>query len=77
MRAVLTIDWRPGMLAANGARPGSRRGRSASGTAPFDATLTVKVDGTTVKNYTEKAAFDADYAQQLVNISQLAQQAIG
>jgi hypothetical protein len=46
--------------------------QSDGGTAPFNATLTVKVDGTTVKTYTEQAAPDADYSQQLVNISAFA-----
>jgi hypothetical protein len=42
------------------------------GTAPFDATLTVKMDGTTVKTHTEVAAQDADYSRQLVNIGAFA-----
>ncbi len=42
------------------------------GTAPFDATLTVKVDGTTVKTHTEVLDAMADYEQQTVDITTFA-----
>ena len=41
----------------------------AGGTAPFDATLQVKVDGTTLKTHTERLDEDDDYIQQFVDIS--------
>jgi hypothetical protein len=40
--------------------------------APFDATLTVKVDGTTVKTHTEAATAEPAYTQQTVDISTFA-----
>ncbi len=46
--------------------------RNGAVTAPFDATLTVKVDGTTVKTHTEAAVADAAYAQQTVDLTAFA-----
>jgi hypothetical protein len=46
--------------------------RNGSVLAPFDATLTVKVDSTTVRTHTEAATAQGAYTQQLVNISAFA-----
>jgi hypothetical protein len=46
--------------------------RNGAVAAPFDATLTVKVDGTTVKTHTEAPVAQAAYTQQLANISAFA-----
>ena len=43
--------------------------RNGSVTAPFDATLLVKVDGTTVKTHTEVAVAEAAYVQQTVDLA--------
>jgi len=46
--------------------------RNGSVTAPFDATLTVKVDGTTVNTHTEAAVAEAAYSQKTVNLAAFA-----
>ena len=46
--------------------------RNGAVTAPFDTTLTVKVDATTVKTHTEAAVADAAYAQQTVDLTPFA-----
>jgi hypothetical protein len=46
--------------------------RNGSVSAPFDATLTVKVDGTTVKTHTEAAVAEAGYTQQTVDLAAFA-----
>jgi hypothetical protein len=46
--------------------------RNGAVTAPFDATLTVKVDGTTVKTHTEAATAEPAYTQQTIDISTFA-----
>jgi hypothetical protein len=46
--------------------------RNGSVSAPFDATLTVKVDGTTVKTHTEAAVAEAAYTQQTVDVGAFA-----
>ena len=46
--------------------------RNGSVAAPFDATLSVEVDGTPVKTHTETAAPQAAYTQQLADISAFA-----
>lgn len=46
--------------------------RNGTVEAPFDATLTVKIDSTTVKVHTEKSVADSAYTQQLVDISAFA-----
>ena len=43
--------------------------RSAEVSSPFTATLTVKVDGTTVKTHTESSTPESAYSQQTVNLS--------
>jgi hypothetical protein len=46
--------------------------RNGSVSEPFDATLTVAVDGTTVMTHTEAATPDADYTQQTIDIGDFA-----
>ncbi len=46
--------------------------RNGSVAAPFDATLTVKVDGTTVKTHTEAATADPAYVLQTVDVGAFA-----
>jgi hypothetical protein len=46
--------------------------RNGTVTTPFTATLTVKVDGTTVKTHTEAAVAEAAYSLQTVDISAFA-----
>lgn len=41
-------------------------------TTPFDATLTVKIDGTTVKTHTEASTAEAAYSLQTVDVSSFA-----
>jgi hypothetical protein len=46
--------------------------RNGAVAAPFDAALTVKVDGTTVATHTEAAVAEAAYSQKTANISAFA-----
>jgi hypothetical protein len=46
--------------------------RNGSVATPFDATLTVKIDSTTVKTHTEAAVAESAYSQQTIDVSSFA-----
>jgi bacillopeptidase F (M6 metalloprotease family) len=59
-------------VARAGDDPNAPLGSSVHGTAPFNATLLVKVGSTTVRTFTESAATELDYLARSVDLSAFA-----